>query len=194
MGLLHGKVIPVKLGIIGVVNRSQKDINEDKSVEDSLAKETEFLQKHYKSIAATHGSPYLTKSVQGILVNHIRNCMPDLKERISQKLMDKKNELYHYAKSRLDNPTLLLNLIFKFTNIYTSAIKGYKINIKTDYLYGGARIQSVFQDFFSNEIRSINPLAGLEEDHHDCNKKCKWNESCNICAGSCVRALGQEAS
>lgn len=59
----------------------------------------------------------------------------------------------------------MLNLIFKFTNTYTSAIKGYKINIKTDDLYGGARIQSVFQDFFSNEIRSINPLAGLKKEH-----------------------------
>jgi len=34
--LLCGKIIPVKLGIIGVVNRSQKDIDENKTLEETL--------------------------------------------------------------------------------------------------------------------------------------------------------------
>lgn len=43
MDVLMGRVIPVKLGIIGVVNRSQLDINNKKSVTDSIRDEYAFL-------------------------------------------------------------------------------------------------------------------------------------------------------
>ena len=42
--VLTGRVIPVKLGIIGVVNRSQLDINTSKSINDALKGEMNFLQ------------------------------------------------------------------------------------------------------------------------------------------------------
>jgi hypothetical protein len=37
--ILCGRVIPVKLGIIGVINRSQQDIKDNKSIKDSLKDE-----------------------------------------------------------------------------------------------------------------------------------------------------------
>lgn len=48
--LLCGKKIPVKLGIIGVINRSQQDLNEKKSMNDSLKSERKFLMTHYPDI------------------------------------------------------------------------------------------------------------------------------------------------
>ena len=42
--VLTGRVIPVKLGIIGVVNRSQLDINTSKSIQEALKAEQNFLQ------------------------------------------------------------------------------------------------------------------------------------------------------
>lgn len=53
------------------------------------------------------------------------------------------------------------NLIFKFTNIYASSVKGCSINIKADGLYGGARIHSIFKGSFAEELKSIDPLNGL---------------------------------
>ena len=44
MDVLTGRVIPVKLGIIGVVNRSQLDINTSKSIQEALKAEQNFLQ------------------------------------------------------------------------------------------------------------------------------------------------------
>ena len=39
MDLLYGRVVPVRLGIIGLVNRSQHAINNNKGIEDALCDE-----------------------------------------------------------------------------------------------------------------------------------------------------------
>lgn len=61
--VLRGRVIPVKLGIIGVVNRSQQDIQRRKSVEKALEDEAAFLGRKYRSIASRHGTPFLAKTL-----------------------------------------------------------------------------------------------------------------------------------
>ena len=65
--VLSGKVIPVNLGIIGVVNRSQQDINDMKSIEKSLKDELKFLQRKYPSMATKNGSPYLAKTLNRVI-------------------------------------------------------------------------------------------------------------------------------
>lgn len=64
--LLMNRVIPVKLGIIGVVNRSQADINAKKSIIDALAYEASFLQRRYPSLASRNGTVYLTKTLNRV--------------------------------------------------------------------------------------------------------------------------------
>ena len=64
--VLMGRVIPVKLGIIGVVNRSQQDIINCKSMDDSIKDEALFLQRKYPSIATRNGSAYLAKTLNRV--------------------------------------------------------------------------------------------------------------------------------
>ena len=45
---LRGQVIPLRRGFVGVVNRSQKDIDEDKSPQAALAAEKAFFDTHPK--------------------------------------------------------------------------------------------------------------------------------------------------
>lgn len=77
--ILCGRVIPVKLGIIGVVNRSQQDIMNNKSIKDALKDEAGFLQSKYPTLATRNGTPYLAKTLNRLLMHHIRDCLPDLK-------------------------------------------------------------------------------------------------------------------
>ena len=42
--IFEGKLLPLKKGYVGVVNRSQKDIDERKSIEQSLQKEKEYFR------------------------------------------------------------------------------------------------------------------------------------------------------
>ncbi|CAD6221270.1 GSCOCG00005120001-RA-CDS [Cotesia congregata] len=55
--ILCGRVIPVKLGIIGVVNRSQQDIINNKTIEEALKDESMFLQRKYPTLANRNGTP-----------------------------------------------------------------------------------------------------------------------------------------
>ena len=41
-------MVPVKLGIIGVINRSQQDIKDNKNIKDQLKDEASFLQRFFK--------------------------------------------------------------------------------------------------------------------------------------------------
>ena len=64
--VLSGRVIPVKLGIIGVVNRSQQDIINKKSIEDALKDEISFLQRKYPSMVHRNGIAYLAKTLSRV--------------------------------------------------------------------------------------------------------------------------------
>lgn len=77
--ILCGRVIPVKLGIIGVVNRSQQDIFDKKCINDQLKDETAYLQRKYPTLATRNGTQYLAKTLNRLLMHHIRDCLPDLK-------------------------------------------------------------------------------------------------------------------
>ena len=66
--VLTGRVYPLKLGFIGVVNRSQRDIDADKSMPDALESETEFFRSHpqYRNIALKNGTKHLAKTLNQV--------------------------------------------------------------------------------------------------------------------------------
>ena len=66
--ILTGRVYPLKLGFIGVINRSQREIEEGKSLKDALDKEEEFFQTSpvYKGIAHRNGTRYLAKTLNQV--------------------------------------------------------------------------------------------------------------------------------
>ncbi|KAK5871559.1 hypothetical protein PBY51_004436 [Eleginops maclovinus] len=140
--VLLGRVIPVRLGIIGVVNRSQHDINTQKSLEDSLRDEQAFLQRHYPSIASRASSRYLAKTLSRLLMHHIRDCLPDLKTRVT----------VLSAQSSPNSPA-----------ITATPSKGTARYIQTSELCGGARICYIFHETFGRTLQSIDPLGGLTE-------------------------------
>ncbi|XP_031675762.1 dynamin-1-like protein [Oncorhynchus kisutch] len=77
------RVIPMQLGIVGVVNRSQHDVNTQKSIEDMAWEEQAFLQCHHPSLASRCGSRYLAHTLSYFLMLHIRDCLPELKTRVT---------------------------------------------------------------------------------------------------------------
>ena len=83
MDILNGKVFPVKLGIIGVICRSQADLNKSKSIRDALENEKIFFRRKYPSVAARSGSPFLRRKLSKLLVDHIRECLPDISIKIN---------------------------------------------------------------------------------------------------------------
>lgn len=68
LDVLTGRVYPLKLGFIGVVNRSQQDINSGKSMKEALEYESEFFRTHasYRNIAHKNGTKYLARTLNQV--------------------------------------------------------------------------------------------------------------------------------
>lgn len=60
---------PLKLGFIGIVNRSQKDIDEHKKMTDAIKDEQAFFRNHpvYRSIAYKSGSSHLARTLNSVI-------------------------------------------------------------------------------------------------------------------------------
>lgn len=161
MDVLMGRVIPVKLGLIGVVNRSQLDINNKKSVADSIRDEYAFLQKKYPSLANRNGTKYLARTLNRLLMHHIRDCLPELKTRINVLAAQYQSLLGSYGEPVDDKSATLLQLITKFATEYCNTIEGTAKYIETAELCGGARICYIFHETFGRTLESVDPLGGL---------------------------------
>ncbi|XP_014234850.1 dynamin-1-like protein isoform X2 [Trichogramma pretiosum] len=159
--ILCGRVIPVKLGIIGVVNRSQQDIMNKKTIQDALKDEAAFLQRKYPTLANRNGTPYLAKTLNRLLMHHIRDCLPELKTRVNVMVSQFQTLLNSYGEDVGDKSQTLLQIITKFASSYCSTIEGTARNIETTELCGGARICYIFHETFGKTLDSIHPLAGL---------------------------------
>lgn len=159
--ILCGRVIPVKLGIIGVVNRSQQDIIDRKAIEDQLKDEVAFLQRKYPTLATRNGTPYLAKTLNRLLMHHIRDCLPDLKTRVNVMATQFQSLLNSYGEDVTDRSQTLLQIITKFASSYCSTIEGTARNIETTELCGGARMCYIFHEIFGRTLDSVHPLTGL---------------------------------
>lgn len=89
--ILQGRVIPLKLGYVGVVCRSQKDILQGKTIEDALKAEDRFfrLSQVYGGMASKMGMGYLSHTLNKIIVTHIKRYLPEIRSQITALLFQK---------------------------------------------------------------------------------------------------------
>jgi dynamin 1-like protein len=68
LDILTGRTYPLKHGFVGVVNRSQRDIDSHVALQDAMSHEKEYFKNHasYKAIAHRCGTPFLAKSLNAV--------------------------------------------------------------------------------------------------------------------------------
>ncbi|KAI3411969.1 hypothetical protein GPALN_002023 [Globodera pallida] len=161
MDVLTGKLVPVKLGIIGVVNRSQADIIAKKPIDDCLKAEVKFLHKKYPTLASINGIQYLSKTLNRLLMHHIRECLPKLRVRVASMTVQAQAMVRSYGDPVVDVKRTLLTAITRFSTAYNSTIEGTSRNIETTELCGGARICYIFHETFSQALDRLEALENL---------------------------------
>lgn len=167
LDILSGKVYPLKLGFVGVVNRSQQDISLNRSVEEGLESEEEFFRSHpvYRTISNRCGTKYLAKLLNQTLMSHIREKLPDIKAKLNTLMGQTEQELSSYGDMNLitkeDRGTLILKLMTKFATNFVNSIEGTSLDINTKELCGGARIYYIYNDVLGQSLNSINPISNL---------------------------------
>ncbi|OAF69881.1 Interferon-induced GTP-binding protein Mx1 [Intoshia linei] len=167
---LMNKVIPLRRGYIGIVNRSQRDIDGKKDINSALNSEREFFLKNpaYRQIHSKQGTKFLQKTLSDQLTNHIRMVLPSLKERIQMKYKILENEIKQYDDVTSDDPSKTTKVIAAHLNVisekFNSAVDGQG-NLSGTELSSGARISSLLHERLSYEINKIN-INGRDMDTH----------------------------
>ena len=182
--ILAGRIIPLRLGYVPVVNRGQRDIEVNKPISIALENERDFFENHpsYKTKAQFCGTPFLARKlnmVSGpfqvpfivfqilyqILMHHIRATLPDIKARISQNLQKFNAELQSLGGPLGDGNSgnIVLSVITEFTSEFRTTIDGNTNDLSLNELSGGARISFIFHELFNNGIKSIDPFDQVKD-------------------------------
>ncbi|CAD6582844.1 MAG: Dynamin- GTPase protein [Cyphobasidiales sp. Tagirdzhanova-0007] len=167
LDILNGRVYPLKLGFIGVVNRSQQDIITGKPMDQALDDEMEFFKSHpgYRNMAHRLGTKYLARTLNQVLMNHIRDKLPDMKARLNTLMGQTQQELNAFGGGQFmgeqHRGSLILSLMTQFVRDFVSSIDGTSPEASTKELCGGARIYYIFNDVFGHALESIEPTSNL---------------------------------
>ncbi|EGB12883.1 hypothetical protein AURANDRAFT_19109, partial [Aureococcus anophagefferens] len=164
-----GDVPRLKLGYVGVVNRSQADINEKKSIHDARAFERDYFAKSdaYRDLAPTLGTAHLVSRCSELLVQHIRVSLPTLERELAESLAAKRKKLSDFGDQTPDaKRRKLTEALLHFCDRYAALISGAPLPHgggahATDELRGGARIEAVFRDVFAAEVDRVAVLDDL---------------------------------
>ncbi|XP_055754166.1 dynamin-2 isoform X3 [Salvelinus fontinalis] len=159
--ILENKLLPLRRGYIGVVNRSQKDIDGRKDIRAALAAERKFFLSHpgYRHMAERMGTPHLQKQLNQQLTNHIRDTLPGLRSKLQSQMLSLEKEVEEYKNFRPDDPTrktkALLQMVQQFGVDFEKRIEGSGDQVDTAELSGGAKINRIFHERFPFELVKI---------------------------------------
>ncbi|KAK4690587.1 vacuolar protein sorting-associated protein 1, partial [Lecanoromycetidae sp. Uapishka_2] len=164
--ILAGRIIPLRLGYVPVVNRGQRDIENKREIKFALEHEAQFFENHraYKNKASYCGTPYLARKLNLILMMHIKNTLPEIKGRISSSLQKYSQELNQLGDSMLGNSAnIVLQIITEFCNEYRTVLDGNNQELSSIELSGGARISFVFHELYSNGVKAVDPFDQVKD-------------------------------
>lgn len=165
--ILAGRIIPLRMGYVPVVNRGQRDIDNKKPINSALESERAFFENHkaYRNKSSYCGTPYLARKLNLILMMHIKQTLPDIKARIASSLQKYSQELESLGPSMLGNSSnIVMNIILEFAGEWRTVLDGNNNEISSTELSGGARISFVFHELYSNGVKAIDPFDMVKDE------------------------------
>ncbi|CAG0923724.1 unnamed protein product [Notodromas monacha] len=157
--ILENKLLPLRRGYVGVVNRSQKDIDGKKDIKAALQAERTFFLSHpsYRHLADRLGTSYLQRVLNQQLTNHIRDTLPSLRDKLMKQMLSLEKEVEQFKNFRPDDPAIktkaMMTMVQQLQTNFVRAIEGSgSANINTNELSGGAKINRLFHERFPFEI------------------------------------------
>lgn len=171
--VLTGQVLRLKRGFIGVVNRSQADIDTGKPISDSLGTEEAFFKKHdkYSRIADKMGTRYLVKTLNRELLAHLKANLPSVRKKIEDLVAETRALLAQLQGPGPEETGLskLYGLLQTYSENVRAVLDGKQPAVLQqfgkDELVGGARIRAVFNDGFKAHLQMLDPFDGIEDTH-----------------------------
>ncbi|KAF4689339.1 hypothetical protein FOZ60_001752 [Perkinsus olseni] len=166
--MLTGEDIPLRLGYVGVKNRSQADIRANMRVKEALQQEKEWFESHpkYNKLPpGLTGTGCLVQKLTRVLFRHIRNFLPEIKKEISDRKTKVQDRLEQIGSGvpvdEKEQVQLMWTMITDYCDMFKNTIRGRNDRKLQHYLAasaesgeqlasGGSQIRSVFNDFLAD--------------------------------------------
>lgn len=161
--MILNQEIPLRLGYVGVKNRSQQDINNKVKVSVALNKEEEYFRNHpvYRNIDPRYlGTRSLTKRLTEVLERNINKHLRSILKEVNEKARECEDVIKSLGtplpKDGKEKIYLIWRILTDFTEAYKAAIKGkskeqsQKVE-KELKLSTGSIIKSMFEELYEEE-------------------------------------------
>ena len=153
---------------MGVVSRSQRDIEANKVIEEALKDEERFFLESpsYRDMKDKMGTQYLQRVLNKELSTHIKAKISEIRFELLKKCKEVDLELEklgYEEKAAEDLGRTIFRLMSDFVDNIFSSIDGSGDEFDTKELIGGAKINQCFYKDFNEYFKDTAPISdGME--------------------------------
>ena len=171
---LLNEEIPLKLGYVGVKNRSKQDLINKLSMAETSKKEREFFKSHpvYKNIPAGHlGTDVLINKLTKIYFRIIRENLPRIIKAINDRVKSAEEELQSLGQPMPTDDagkmSMLWNMINEYCDIFRNVLQGKYNNKRLSFLdgEGGFKIKILYKKLLENFTGDYKATKGYTDEN-----------------------------
>jgi len=171
---LLNEEIPLKLGYVGVKNRSKQDLVNKLSMAETSRKEREFFKSHpvYKNIPAGHlGTDVLINKLTKIYFRIIRENLPKIIKAINERLKQAEEELQSLGQPMPTDDagkmSMLWNMINEYCDIFRNVLQGKYNNKRLSFLdgEGGFKIKILYKKLLEEFTGEYKATKGYTDEN-----------------------------
>ena len=173
---LMGEEIPLKLGYVGVKNRSKQDLVNKIPMAEAFRKEKEFFSTHpvYKKMSPGYtGTDVLIKKLTKVFFRVIREHLPNIIRAINDNIRKCEEEL-----SLLGQPmpvddagklSMLWNMLNEYCEIYRNVLEGRYDSKRLSFLRdeGGYKVKALFKNLLDEYTGDYKATANYKDENID---------------------------
>ena len=170
---LMNEEIPLKLGYVGVKNRSKQDLIDKIPMAEASRKEREFFKSHpaYKNLPAGHlGTDVLINKLTKIYFRIIRENLPRIIKAINDRVKTAEEELAGLGQPMPTDDagkmSLLWNMINEYCDIFRKVLQGKFNNKGQSFLEGegGFKIKILYKKLLEEFTGNYKATAGYKDE------------------------------
>ena len=171
---LMNEEIPLRLGYVGVKNRSKQDLINKLSMEETTRKEKEFFKSHpvYKNIPPGHlGTDVLINKLTKIYFKIIRENLPRIIKAINERLKSAEEELQSLGQPMPTDDagkmSMLWNMINEYCDIFRKVLQGKYNNKRLNFLEGegGFKIKILYKKLLEEFTGDYKATKGYTDEN-----------------------------
>ena len=172
--VLMNEEIPLKLGYVGVKNRSKQDLNNKISMAETQKKEREFFKSHpvYKNLPGGHlGTEVLINKLTKIYFRIIRENLPRIVKAINDRVKTAEEELQSLGQPMPTDDagkmSMLWNMINEYCDVFRKVLQGKYNNKRVNFLEGegGFKIKILYKKLLEEFTDNYKATAGYTDEN-----------------------------